>query len=191
MKFSSYAFVLILALLYYPQASKAQSVPEPLRSKLSTTYNLSETKAILVLAHGTSCPVMRQNMRELQALFDEFKTKGVSVLVINGVPQDQSEEKKKVALAEAKDFGLKEPITSDENQEYLRGFGLTTVGELAIVDPKSWTVVFHGGISDRVNYDFARPKPKNEWAKKALTDFLKGKTPKSKAPIFGCAITFN
>ena len=32
-------------------------------------------KAIVILAHGASCPVMRQNTRELQALFSNYKEK--------------------------------------------------------------------------------------------------------------------
>lgn len=62
-------------------------------------------------------------------------------------------------------------------------------GEIAIIDAKNWTVVFRGGISDRVNYDFVRPKPKNELAKQALDELLAGRTPQKHAPVFGCAIT--
>ncbi|MDZ4082492.1 MAG: redoxin family protein [Bdellovibrionales bacterium] len=189
--------------------AKADTLPEDLRSHSLVAFDnenksslslagstfgelaaSKNVKAIVILAHGASCPVMRQNMRELQALFSNYKEKGVAVLVVNSLIQDQGHEKRESVKKESESFGLTEPIYSDDSQALIKGVGLTTVGELAIIDAKKWAVVFRGGVSDRVNYDFARPKPKNEYAKKALDDLLAGRTPQMRAPVFGCAITF-
>jgi hypothetical protein len=205
----SLPFLVFFFGIFLSIASRADGLPEDLRSYSLVAFDNENTsslslagstigelaasknvKAIVILAHGASCPVMRQNMRELQTLFSRYKDKGVAVLVVNSLIQDQGIEKRESVKKESESFGLTEPIYSDVSQTLIKGVGLTTVGELAIIEAKKWTVVFRGGISDRVNYDFARPKPKNEFAKKALDELLAGRTPQKRAPVFGCAITF-
>lgn len=148
--------------------------------------------AFVVVAHGASCPVMRQNMREFQRLFSSLKQKGARFLIVNSVPQDQTPERRALAMKELKDFGISEPVYFDSSQEIIKSLGLKVVGEIAVIRPSDFEVVFRGGISDRVTYDFARPKAKQEWARDAIMSLLNKKEPvRNSAPIFGCSITFN
>lgn len=151
---------------------------------------ISTKKALVVVAHGIGCPVMRQNYVGFVALEREF-SKDAEFIYINGNPQDSAD----AITTEAKSYGVENHVGLDPEQKWLRAFGLKTVGEAVVAVRQtdgSFNVVFRGGISDRVNFDRALSKPKNEFLKNALKQVIKGrKVTKATAPTFGCAITFN
>ncbi len=157
------------------------------------TYQLNDIaakKAVVVVAHGIGCPVMRQNYVGFIALEREF-SQDAEFIYVNGNPQDTAE----AIATEAKSYGVENRVGLDPEQKWLRAFGLKTVGESAIAIRQadgSFNIVFRGGISDRVNFDRALAKPKKEFLKNALKEVIKGrKVTKATAPTFGCAITFN
>ena len=148
--------------------------------------------AFVVIAHGASCPVMRQNMVEFQSMIQTLKKQGARFLIVNSVPQDQTPERRALASRELKEYGITEPLYFDRSQEIIKAVGLKVVGEIAVVRPTNFEVVYQGGISDRVTYDFAKKTSSTPWAKDAITALLKGtEVPRARAPSFGCAITFN
>jgi hypothetical protein len=150
-----------------------------------------ESAAIVVIAQGNRCPIMRKNYPAFIALENEFKKKHVEFFFVNANPQDSVDD----ITSEAGLYGLKNGIVLDVKQELIRELGLSTVGEAAVLVPDSkpelWKVVYRGGLSDRVNFDRALAKPKAEFLREALQDIISGRTVRSpKQPVFGCSITF-
>lgn len=194
--------VLVLALnanstVYAGEASadkSATKISPPTAIQIGTgkaKLNLNDfldKKAVVVVAHGVGCPVMKQNYPSFLELEKEFEKSGIAFVFVNGNTHDSSE-----AIAkEAKDFGVEDRIGRDKDQIWLRSFGLKTIGEAAVVVPQKsdWQIVFRGGISDRVNFDRALGKAKNEYLKTALQEIVAGKlVTTQRAPVFGCAIT--
>ncbi len=174
-----------------PAVLKIEDRPPALRTDVQggSLDLMASDKIVVVVAYGVGCPVMRQNIPAFVALEREMKTKA-RFIYIDGNPQDTDE---KIA-EEAKTYGLEGRIGLDREQKWLRAFGLGTVGEATIVEKQkdgNFKVMFRGGISDRVNFDRALPKPRKEYLKIALKEVADGKpVSRSTAPTFGCSITF-
>lgn len=194
------AILILLLGAHVPLMSRATETPSILKlgdgpSALRTdvadrSLGLAESdKVVVVVAYGVGCPVMRQNIPAFLALEREMGPR-VRFIYVDGNPQDT--EKK--IREEAKAYGLEGRIGLDHDQKWLRAFGLGTVGEAVVIDKQkdgNFKVMFRGGISDRVNFDRALPKPRKEYLKIALKEVADGKpVSRSTAPTFGCSITF-
>jgi hypothetical protein len=190
-----------LILMFFGSLSSATTIdPKILNGEYSVLggtgkvqlSRLQDRKAIVVIAQGVSCPVMRQNYPGFLALEKEFKSKRVEFLFVNANPQDSKDD----IATEAKGFGLENRIILDSTQDLIRALGLTTIGEAAVVLPgpkeDTWNVVYRGGLSDRVNFDRSLPKAAHEYLREALQDVTTDHAVRrAKVPIFGCTITFN
>ena len=150
----------------------------------------SGNRTVVVVAQGNGCPVMRQNYAAFLALEKKF-AKDVTFVFVNGNPQDTIA----TVAPEAKNYGVEGRVGIDREQKWLKAFGLKTIGEAAVATLQTdgaWKVVYLGGINDRVNFDRALAKPKNEYLKEVLQDVVAGRPVKrSSGPTFGCSITFN
>ncbi len=148
----------------------------------------AETRLVVAVAHGVRCPVMRQNYPAFLRLIEEYGTRGVGFLFVNGVPQDSIAE----IETERTKYGTPH-VNRDESQAVLKGLGLKTVGETVLLERRDekWMVRYRGGISDRVNFDRALSKARNEFLRNALADTLAGKEVRVKrGTVFGCSISF-
>lgn len=148
----------------------------------------AETRLAVVIAHGVRCPVMRQNYPAFARLMAEYEKRGVGFLFVNGIAQDEASE------IEAERSRYKLPfVFRDEQQKLLKELGLKTVGEAVLLEKHDdkWTAQYRGGISDRVNFDRALEKARNEFLKDAIEDRLSGRNVRNRrGSVFGCSITF-
>lgn len=147
-------------------------------------------KAVVLVAHAASCPVMRQNYPAFKALSAAFKAKSVAFIFINPLSTDSKQK----ITEEIANYDLgSELFVTETKQKILLAVGLRTVGQAAVLIPKGekqWDIVFRGGISDRVNFDRATEKPSKKYLEMALDDVLKKRKVRTAvAPTFGCSIS--
>lgn len=150
-------------------------------------YRYADARAIVVLVQGNGCPIVRNVMPEFRALRDAYRPRGIDFLLLNSNLQDTRE-----AIArEASEFGYDLPILKDAAQLVGESLDLKRTGEVFVVDPRTWSVVYHGAIDDRVTYEHQRPAATRRYLANALDDVLAGR-PVSVAtsPAKGCLINF-
>ena len=59
---------------------------------------------------------------------------------------------------EAKEYGYDLSILIDETQIISESLDLSRTGEVFIIDPKNWSVVYIGAIDDRLTYENQKKK---------------------------------
>ena len=106
-------------------------------------YYLSDMKAVVLVAQGNGCDVVRKSVPELQALRDKYRAQGVELLMINSNLADSRAAIEK----EAKAQGIDLPILLDETQIIGESLGLKRNGELLVVNTKGWKVAYRGPLS--------------------------------------------
>ena len=106
-------------------------------------YYLSDMKAVVVMAQGNGCEVVRKSVPELRALREKYRTQGVELLMINSNLPDSRD-----AIAkEAKAHGIELPILLDETQIIGESLGLQRNGELLVIDTDGWKVAYRGPLA--------------------------------------------
>ncbi len=150
-------------------------------------YRLGDAPAVVLVTQGNGCPVCRNMATDLRELEKAYRPKGVEFLMVNSNLQDSRESIK----AEAKEFGFDLPILKDEHQLVGEQLGVTRTAEVFVIDPKTWKVVYHGPLDDRVTYERQKAKADQTWVADALDAMLAGKPVKVAAePGIGCLIDF-
>ena len=149
-------------------------------------YRMADDKAIVLVSTGNGCPIARAMMPTLKALRDKYKAQGVEVMLVDSNLQDSRE----AIAAEAKEFGIDIPILMDSNQLVGEALGVTRTAEVFIVNPKTWTVAYHGPLDDRSDYGVQKAVA-HEFASDALAATLAGQPamPATQASK-GCLVDF-
>ena len=106
-------------------------------------YYLSDMKAIVLMAQGNSCEIVRKSVPELQALRDKYRSQGVELLMINSNLSDSRASIEQTAKAQ----GIDVPILLDETQIIGESLGLKRNGELLVIDTKGWKVAYRGPLA--------------------------------------------
>ncbi|MFC4310839.1 redoxin domain-containing protein [Steroidobacter flavus] len=106
-------------------------------------YYLSDMKAVVLMAQGNGCEVVRKSLPEMQALRDKYRAQGVELLMINSNLADTRDAIEK----EAKAQGIDLPILLDETQIIGESLGLKRNGELLVINTKGWKVAYRGPVS--------------------------------------------
>jgi peroxiredoxin len=151
-------------------------------------YRLADAKAVVLITQMDGCPIMRNIASAVKDLQKTYAGKGVEFMMLNSTKQDTREE----IAAEAKEWGFDMPILMDKNQLVGEQLGVTRTAEIIVIDPKSWKVVYHGPIDDRVTYERQKAKADNHYAADALDAQLAGKTVKVAQRLTeGCLINFD
>jgi peroxiredoxin/mono/diheme cytochrome c family protein len=102
-------------------------------------YYLSDTKAVVLIAHG-SCPAMAATVTDIKKLREKYAPQSVEFLMIDSTPQSGPEQ----IAAAAKKQGIDLPILMDKTQLIGESLGVRNAGEVLVVDPKGWKLVYRG-----------------------------------------------
>ncbi len=150
-------------------------------------YRYADAKAIVVLVQGNGCPIVRNVMPAFRAIRDTYAKQGVDFMMLNSNLQDTQ-----AAIArEATEFGYDLPILKDQTQLIGEALDLKRTGEVFVINPLTWSVVYHGAIDDRVTYEHQRPAANNRYLANALDDLIESRPVKvAHAPAKGCLINF-
>jgi len=149
-------------------------------------YRLADAKAVVLVSTGVGCPIARAMTPALKALRDKFAAQGVEVMMVDSNLQDSRDS----IAAEAKEFGIDIPILMDSNQLVGEALGVTRTAEVFIINPKTWTVAYHGPLDDRSDYGVQRASS-HDFAADALTAVLAGRpAPAATQASKGCLVDF-
>jgi peroxiredoxin len=154
--------------------------------KVHQLYKMTDRKAIVLMTQGNGCPIVRLAMPLLREIRDTYRDRGVEVLLINPNLQDTPQ----AVADESKEFGFDLTILMDKTQKISEGLGVNRTAEIFVIDPKTWKLVFHGPIDDRLSYEKQRPV-KHHYLADALDAVLAGKpVPVAEVNAPGCIINF-
>jgi mono/diheme cytochrome c family protein len=137
-------------------------------------YYLSDAKAVVFMVQGNGCPIVRNALPELKAIRDTYSAKGVEFLMINSNMQDN----RTTIANEAKEFSMDIPILVDDTQLIGEALGVVRTGEVFVIDPKTWRIVYSGPLNDRLTYEKQKAEAKNHYLVDALDNMLAGEAVK-------------
>src|SRR5277367_1831666 len=149
-------------------------------------YGLAAKKAVVIMTQSNGCPIVRLAVPALREIRDRYPKQDVEFLLLNPTLQDSAES---VAREVAEfNFGLR--VMLDPRQKVGEALGVDRTAEVYVIDPKSWTLVYHGPIDDRLNYESQRPVH-HRYLSDALDAMLAGKpVAVASASSPGCLINF-
>lgn len=150
-------------------------------------YYLRDSSAIVLIVHGNGCQIVSSNLQAYRDLRDAYANKGVEVMMINSNSQDTRQS----IAADAQEWGIDFPILNDRTQIVGQSLNLKRTGEVLVIDPRTWSIVYRGPIDDRVSYERQKRAAKNHYVKDTLDALLDGETLEAKrvnSP--GCIINY-
>ena len=153
--------------------------------KVHKLYDYADYSAVVVIAHTTACPIMRQKYPDFEALSAQFSGKKVAFFFLNSHLGDSVS---KIAR-EVKDYDVKIPVLKDPDQSVIKDLQFKVSTETAVLDPKDWSVIYRGPIDDQINFDVKKATHTKPWLAEAIQRHLSGKPPEHLAHrTFGCYI---
>ena len=150
-------------------------------------YYLSDARAVVLMIYGNGCGIVQKSLPRLRQIRDEYRAKGVEFLLIDSNLQDDRDA---VAM-ESTRFGNDLPILIDETQLIGEALGIERTGEVFVIDPRTWQLVYRGPMDDRLSYGTQKAEAKSQYLTDALDATLAGKPGaivKAQAP--GCLVNF-
>jgi mono/diheme cytochrome c family protein len=109
-----------------------------------TLYRYHDAPAVVLVMHAVGSPDIKRMAPALETLRAAYAAKGVQVMLVDSLPKDTRE----AALADSAKLGLKSPILMDDNQLAGDQLGAERVGQVFVIDPKGWKVVYRGALGD-------------------------------------------
>jgi peroxiredoxin len=149
-------------------------------------YALSAKKAVVIMTQSNGCPIVRLAVPAMREVRDRYPKQDIEFLLLNPTLQDSA----KAVGEEAAEFSFGLPVMLDPTQKVGEALGVNRTAEVYVIDPKSWTLLYHGPIDDRLNYETQRPVH-HRYLSDALDEMLAGKPiAQASAPSPGCLINF-
>ena len=124
-------------------------------------HRMKDDKAIVLITYASDS-VVRREAASYMALKAAYAGKGVEVMMLDSVLGD----KREAVIKEAKADGLDMPILLDYEQFAGEQLKVTRAGEVIVIDPRSWRVVYRGPIGDS--------KGGKSWASDAVAALVAG-----------------
>jgi peroxiredoxin len=150
-------------------------------------YAMKDAAAVVLIMQGVGCPIVQKMTPGLKEVVAEYAGRNIQFLMVNSNIQDTPE----AIAAELTKFELDLPVLKDADQKLGRAMGAERTAEVFVVDPKSWSIVYHGPLDDRLTYGAAKAAPDHHYVKDVLNAMLAGQTvPAIRQPADGCLINF-
>ncbi|HTI69085.1 MAG TPA: redoxin domain-containing protein [Candidatus Limnocylindria bacterium] len=151
-------------------------------------HRLKERKAVVLMVTENGCPIVRHTLVELKALRTKFAARGVEFALLDPNLEDTAASVAK----EVQDYNIDLPVLLDRDQLVARQLGVVRTAEVYVLDPKNWTVVYHGPVDDRLDYGQQKPAANHAYLSDALEAVTNGGQPAiASAPVKGCAIAYD
>jgi peroxiredoxin len=149
-------------------------------------YTLSNKRAVVIMTQSNGCPIVRLAVPALREIRARYESQNMEFLLLNPTLQDTPDS----VTQEAKEFDFDLKVLLDHTQKVAESWGVTRTAEVFVIDPKTWTLVYHGPVDDRLNYESQRPVH-HRYLTDALDAVLAGK-PVAVASVAspGCLIYF-
>lgn len=145
-------------------------------------------KAVVLFFTGNGCPVARKSAPKLNALKDEFETKGVTFWVVNSYAGDTTAEVRK----ERRDLGLWSTVfLLDRKQAVAFALGVERTAEVVAISTKDWNIFYRGAMDNQLSEGAEKLTWSEQYLKEALADFLADKPVTTKPTrTRGCRFAF-
>ena len=156
--------------------------------KTHQLYKLTDKAAIVIAMQGVGCPIVLKMTPDIKAVAAKYGPRNVEFLMVNSNLQDTPE----MIAAEAKDFEQPIPILKDADQKVGKGLGAKRTAEMYVIQPKTWQVLYHGPIDDRLSYGQEKAVATKHYLSDALDQVLAGKpVTVEETQANGCLINFS
>ena len=150
-------------------------------------YYYDDQKAVVFMVQGNGCPIVRNAMPRFKELRNLYTGEDVQFFLINSNFQD----KRETISDEAYQFSYDIPILIDDTQIIGESLDLIRTGEVFVVDPKTWTVVYRGALDDRLTYENQKQEATEHFLKNSIDEILTGqKITVAQTEAVGCLINF-
>ena len=106
-------------------------------------YRMADAKAVVIVTQANGDAAVRGMAPAIKGLQAAYAGKGVEVMLLNST----ADESRDAIAAEAVKTGYTAPVLMDSNQIVGETLGVTRSAEVFIVNPKTWTVAYRGGIA--------------------------------------------
>ena len=106
-------------------------------------YRLSDAPAVVLITQANGDKVIQAAAPALKTLAASYGARGVEILLLNSSLKDGRE----AIQAEALKAGFAMPILMDSNQLVGEALGVNRSAEAIVINPKTWTVAWHGPVS--------------------------------------------
>jgi peroxiredoxin len=116
-------------------------------------YALSGKKAVVIMTQSNGCPIVRLAVPTLREIRERYRSQDIEFLLLNPTLQDTPD----AIQREAEEFGFGMTVLLDRTQRVGEAWGVNRTAEVFVIDPKTWTLLYHGPIDDRLNYESQRP----------------------------------
>ena len=137
--------------------------------------------AVVIVSGALGDDATKKAAAELAKLKVQYEAKGVHFVMLNSSLEDSRDE----IIHEAAHLGV--PMLADSLQLVGRSLGVTKTGEAFVVNPKTWTVAYHGPVTETLG----DKKVKGASVAAAIDSLLAGGMPKvTQASVKGKAIAF-
>ena len=144
-------------------------------------------KALVFLVQGNGCPIARHAAPRFQELRDFYSDQEVEFFMLNSNLQDD----RLSIREEAKEYGYDLRILIDETQIIGESLKLSRTGEVFVIDPKTWKVVYTGALDDRLNYENQKKEASEHYLKNSIDEILADKAVQlPDTDSLGCLINF-
>lgn len=106
-------------------------------------YYLSDMPVIVLAAQQNGCSASREAAPQLQALHDQYASRGVAVRMFNSTSGATRES----VTQEMSQPGVTLPVLLDPTQLVGESLGATRAGEVFVINTKDWTLAYRGPAS--------------------------------------------
>jgi hypothetical protein len=138
-------------------------------------YYLSDMKAVVLMVQQNGCKESSGSIARLNELRDQYKARGVEVLMLNSSLKD---DRASIA-AETQKLGTTIPVLDDELQLIGESLDATRAGEVLVINPVGWKLEYRGPVASG----------KSNYAADAVESLTTGQPVKTaKAAAKGCSV---
>lgn len=103
----------------------------------------SDLKAVVLMAYANDCKPGREAALSLERLRVKHEPRGVVFFLIDATVEDT-----RTAIAESvARAGISMPVLSDTSGLIAQDLGLDTNGQLVVIDPRHWSVIYRGAVA--------------------------------------------
>ena len=137
------------------------------RGREITPADFSPANVLVIAFLGVECPLAKLYSERLQAIFSDFKDRGVMVLGVDANQQDSLAE----MAVHARNHHIAFPFAKDTQQALVSSLGATRTPEVFVLDSQR-TVKYFGRIDDQYGVGFIREAPTKNDLRDAIDSVL-------------------
>jgi thiol-disulfide isomerase/thioredoxin len=143
-------------------------------------------KALVLVFVDRSCPVAQKYLPVLEAMHQQYASKGVQFVAVNPSPDDSIME----MAGQALDLKVTFPFVKDFGGKSAKVLGVSRVPTAVILNDQR-VLIYRGRVDDAIRLGGTRPEPTRRDLQLALDEVLAGKTvTTAETVVDGCPITF-